>query len=225
MSTHTIGHEYEFEPQYGLPERLPADERIIWQVSPDVPTLAKKVFHIRELAAYFSVLLVARAAPEISSWAGLLQIALSLKWLFPLSVFGLASVWFIAWMTARTTVYTLTNKRVVMRLGIVLTVTFNLPFSRIAAAALRKHNADAGDITLTLQPADHIAWLHLWPSVRPFHLAHPQPMLRCVSHASRLAAQLSEAWSVHTGIAATGPVTDKPVNAPPTAHPLRPRTI
>ena len=33
----------------------------------------------------------------------------------------------LAWLTSRNTVYTITNKRVVMRIGIVLSVTFNLP--------------------------------------------------------------------------------------------------
>lgn len=203
MSSHTQGHEYEFEPQYGLPERLPADEKIVWQVSPDAAMLAKSVFHIRKLAVYFAILVVARATPEFTAGAGIMQIALALKWLLPLSILGLASVWLLAWMTARTTVYTLTNKRLVMRLGIVLTVTFNLPFSRITAAGLRTHGKDFGDITLTLKPADHIAWLHLWPSVRPWQLAHPQPMLRCVRGATALAAQLSAAWSARTEISAS----------------------
>jgi hypothetical protein len=157
-----------------------------------------------------------------------MQIALALKWLVPLSILGLASVWLLAWMTARTTVYTLTNKRVVMRLGIVLTVTFNLPFSRITTAALRAHGEDFGDITLALKPQDHIAWLHLWPSVRPWKLAHPQPMLRCLSNANALATQLSVAWSAQTGMAATGPVTEKAGKAQGAAtppHQLQPSTI
>ena len=43
----------------------------------------------------------------------------------------------MAWLSARNTVYTITDRRVVMRIGIVLTLTFNLPFKRIAAAGLQ----------------------------------------------------------------------------------------
>lgn len=196
------GHEHEFEPQFGLPERLPANEKILWQVSPDVGVLARNAFHIRKLAFYFSLLLVARAAPEVAAGANPLQVLLALKWLAPLSVLGLAIAWTLAWLTARTTVYTLTNKRVVMRLGIVLTVTFNLPLSRISAAALRRHGGDFGDITLALSGEDRIAWVHLWPSVRPWRLAQPEPMVRCVAQSEQLALQLSEAWSAATGVAA-----------------------
>ena len=41
MSMESHSHEHEFEPQYGLPERLPQGETILWQASPDVATLAR----------------------------------------------------------------------------------------------------------------------------------------------------------------------------------------
>ena len=40
MPIENLGHEYEFEPQFGLPERLPSDEFIVWQGSPDIGALA-----------------------------------------------------------------------------------------------------------------------------------------------------------------------------------------
>lgn len=199
MSIDNHGHEYEFEPQFGLPERLPSDERILWQGSPDVATLAKSAFHLRKLVAYFSVLLVARVYPEVEAGAGPLEILLALKLLGPLTLTGLLTVWFLAWLTASTTVYTLTNQRVVMRLGIVLTVTFNLPLSKIAAADLRMLSGGHGDITLALQGEDRIAWIHLWPSVRPWRITKPEPTLRAVSNAQSLAGELSAAWSAVNG--------------------------
>ncbi len=218
MKIDNHGHEHEFEPQYGLPERLPGGEKIVWQVSPDVAALAKDAFHFRTLIFYFAVLWVARVAPEISAGAGLMQLLISLKWLAPLTLLCLASVWALAWMTARTTVYTLTNKRLVMRLGIVLTVTFNLPLTRIASADLRKRAGSFGDIAVELAGNDHIAWVHLWPSVRPWRIARPQPMVRSVAQAAVLAAQLSEVWAAQTGIAAQPAVentkTDAPVVSP-----------
>jgi hypothetical protein len=120
---------------------------------------------------------------------------------------GLGIAWTLAWLTARTTVYTLTNKRMVMRLGIVLTVTFNLPLAKIASAGLRRHHGDFGDITLALSGSDQIAWVHLWPSVRPWRLARAEPMVRCVAHADVLAAQLSDVWSAATGLSAAAPAT------------------
>jgi hypothetical protein len=217
MPIENHGHEYEFEPQYGLPERLPQGERIVWQVSPDTAALAREAFHFRKLALYFAVLIVTRAAPEVSAGSGVTAVLLSLKWLVPLSLIAMASVWALAAMTARTTVYTLTNKRLVMRLGIVLTVTFNLPLKKIAAADLRRQSGGFGDISVALSGEDHIAWVHLWPSVRPWHLARPQPTVRCVANAPVLAGQLSEVWTAQTGLAAQAAAASA-ANTPPAGN-------
>ncbi|MDH4478388.1 MAG: photosynthetic complex putative assembly protein PuhB [Rhodoferax sp.] len=220
MSQEQRGHEHEFEPQFGLPERLPANERILWQGSPDVSALARSAFHLHKLGLYFALLLVARAASEVSAGASAMGVLLSLKWLAPLALTGLLIVWTLAWLTARTTVYTLTNKRVVMRLGIVLTVSFNLPLSRIAAADLRALRAGHGDITLALKGEDRIAWVHLWPSVRPWRIAHPEPTLRAIPGAAAVAAELSAAWSAASGQAAT-PAPSSRVQHDASAHGLQ----
>ena len=202
MSIESHGHEHEFEPQYGLPERLPAGERILWQGSPDFMTLARRVFQLRKLALYFALLMAYMVAPALWQGASPLVALASLKWLAPLAALGLGSVALLAWLTARTTVYTLTDKRVVMRVGIVLTVTFNLPLTSLAAAGLRRHQGGFGDITLALTGRDRIAWLQLWPSVRPWRFNRPEPMLRGVANAQAVAQQVTQAWTAATGSAA-----------------------
>jgi hypothetical protein len=126
----------------------------------------------------------------------------AVKWIVPLTVIAMASVWLLAWFTARTTVYTVTSKRVVMRLGIVLTVSFNLPFKQIASADVRVLKDGFGDITLALQGSDSIAWVHLWPSVRPWRISKPEPTLRAVPNVQVVSDKLRQAWTQSTGLAA-----------------------
>jgi hypothetical protein len=202
MTIQNQGHEHEFEPQYGLPERLPADEQILWQGSPDTKALAMSAFHMRKLFIYFVLLTVACAWPAIETGAGAWAMLLAVKWIVPLTVLAMASVWILALMTARTTVYTLTNKRVVMRLGIVLTVTFNLPLKRLSAAEVKEISGGFGDISLALTGGDRIAWVHLWPSVRAWRINKTEPTLRAVPDALAVAAQLRDAWSQATGLSA-----------------------
>lgn len=202
MPIENLGHEYEFEPQFGLPERLPSDEFIVWQGSPDISALAASAFHIKKLVIYFILLIVACAWPAFEAGAGAMDVLQAIKWIAPLSLLGLASVWLMAYMTSRTTVYTLTNKRVVMRLGIVLTVTFNLPLKQIASSDVRLLEAGFGDITLALQGSDRIAWVHLWPSVRPWRISKPEPTLRAISDVQEVAVKLRDAWTQATGMAA-----------------------
>jgi hypothetical protein len=202
MAIENLGHEYEFEPQFGLPERLPRDEFIVWQGSPDVAALAYSAFHFKKLALYFAALIVVCAWPALEAGAGLMAVLSAIQWITPLAVIALATVWMLAHFTARTTVYTITNKRVVMRLGIVLTVTFNLPMTQLASADVRVLQNGFGDITLALKGADRIGWVHLWPSVRPWRIAKPEPTLRAVADVQNVAQKLRDAWTQNTGQAA-----------------------
>lgn len=202
------GHEHEFEAQRGLPEALPAGEKLLWQGSPDWKMLARRAFHVRKLAIYFAAMVALRAAFVIGDGGSAVDALRSAVWPMALATLALSLVALLAWLSARAAVYTLTDKRVVMRIGIVLTLTFNLPYKRIAAAGLHLDAVGSGDLPLTLLPGDHIAWLHLWPHARPWKLARPEPMLRCVPNAQRVARLLSQAWSEATGLAATAPAIE-----------------
>ncbi len=185
-------HEHEAAP--GLPEALPPGERLLWQGAPDWRVLAVEALHVRKVALYFAVLLAWRVADAASSGAGVGSALLSTALVLPLALLGLALLAGFAWLVARTTVYTLTDKRVVMRVGVVLSVTFNLPFRTIEAAALRERRDGHGDITLSLSGPDRIAYLHLWPHARAWQLRRPQPQLRCVPEVAQAAELLQQAW-------------------------------
>ena len=198
-----IAREHEFEAQYGLPEALPTGERILWQGTPEWRVLARRVFHTRKVAVYFALMLVWRFVSVMSDTQDIGAAVASLAWLAPFFALGLGLLLLLGWWSARSTAYTLTNKRVVMRIGIVLTVTYNLPLKRIESADLHDAGSGCQDIALTLERGTNIAWLHLWPHVRPWRVAKTQPMLRALSDAPAVAALLATAWSEVNGVAAT----------------------
>jgi hypothetical protein len=185
-------HEHEFEAAPGLPEPLPRGERLLWQGSPDWRQLAIHAFHVRKLAVYFAAMLVVQA---IYLW-GDPQAALLRPLLLSASMacLALGLLTLTAWFSARTTLYSLTDRRVIMRVGIVLTLTFNLPLRQMAGASIKQFGSGAGDIALALKGEDRIAWLNLWPHARPWHLKRPEPSLRCLSDASAVAERLQTAW-------------------------------
>jgi Bacterial PH domain len=214
MTIESHGHEHELEPQYGLPERLPTGENILWQGSPDFRAVALKIFHLRKLGVYFAILLLLRAGFVLADNGSWTDALVAMAWPLPLALTALASLAALAWMTARTTVYTLTDKRVVMRIGIVLTLTFNIPLRSLRSAALGQSVEGTGDIVLQLLGPDHIAFLHLWPHARPWHLAKPEPMLRCVQDAPRVAALLSQAWTQVIAVGTVSSPVREAANAP-----------
>lgn len=211
-------HEHEFEAVRGLPEALPDGEVQLWQGSPDARLLARQALHLDLVGAYFAGLLAWRGVASWQDGASLGQTLGAMAGMLPLIALACGLLATIAWLMARTTVYTITNRRVVMRVGIVLSITFNLPFAQIASADWRKRG-HGGDIVLTLSGKDRIAYLHLWPHVRPWHLRRTQPMLRALADAPAVAAHLAQA--LQQAEAARQTLPQRAVAAPtPVARPV-----
>ncbi len=211
--------EHEFEAEHGLPEPLPRGERLLWQGAPVFASMVERVFHARTLAAYFALILLARAVTVAAQGGSAADAGIAALWLLPAALLALGNVVLLAWLTCRTTVYTITDRRVVMRVGIVLTVTFNMPSARIASAAIQRGKGPAGDIALALTGPDRIAYLHLWPHVRPWRLKKTEPMLRSVADAAAVGRILSDAWSQARGIAVQDGVAATPRRHEPSAVP------
>lgn len=219
-----LPHEHEFEAEHGLPEALPAAEKLLWQGHPDARVLARDAFHLHHLTFYFGLVLAWRGLLVWHDTGSLAAAAVSMAWPAPLAAFALGMLALLAWLTARTSVYTVTDKRVVMRVGIVLSVTFNLPYRMIDAAVLRRHRDGSGDIHLQLGGPDRIAFAHLWPHARPWQLRRPQPTLRSLPEAGAVAATLAEALARSAGQEPRTAPLAVPVASPATA-PQATRTV
>lgn len=213
LGTGPLAQEHEFEAARGLPEMLPAGEQVLWQGSPDWMQLARRAFHVRKLVVYFAAIVALRMVMMAADGAAAGAMAVSALWLVMLSATALGLLSFTAWLAAKSSIYTVTNRRVVMRVGIVLTLTFNIPFRRIAAAGLHLNDDGTGDLPLQLAGTDSIAYLHLWPHARPWRAARPEPMLRCVPQAAQVARVLAEAWSQETGVDVLAADVPAPVRA------------
>ena len=185
--------EHDYEPVHGLPEALPAGEEILWQGGPDWWALAKSLFHVKAIALYGGLLCAWRVAATLHDGQGLLAALDAALTVAVLMALAIGLFFLLAWLIARTTVYTITNRRVVMRIGVALSVTFNIPFSIIASADCRLRKDGSGDIPLSLQGANKIAYPHLWPHARPWRFARPEPMLRAIPDAEAVAGLLTTA--------------------------------
>jgi hypothetical protein len=162
-------------------------------------------------------MLALRGVATLSGGGTVSAALVDVLWLAPLAIIGVGIVLVLARLSARTAVFTLTDRRVVMRIGIVLTVTYNLPYRCIQNADLRLDARGTGDIALLLEPGTRIALLQLWPFARPWRVARPQPMLRGVTDAAAVARVLSGAWSQATGVALQQAAPRAPVASDPRA--------
>ena len=168
--------EYEDEPIPGLPGRLPPGEEILWQGTPDWRGVARGVFHTRLVAAWF--VFVASLA-FAAGGTGLKGAGITLG----VAVLGLAILGVLARAQAKSTIYTLTNKRVVLRFGVALPKCVNVPLSLVGKADVKPAGAGLVDVSLTPTVRFPLAYLQMWPHVRPWKFGSPQPMLRAVPEA------------------------------------------
>lgn len=202
------GGDFDVEPVLGLPEQPPEGERILWQGAPAWRALAWRAFGVRLVLAYFAAIGLWSVGDHLSVGAGAAEIGLGLAALLPIAAGAVAVLALMARVTARTAVYTITSRRIAMRIGVALTVTINLPFRWIGSAGLRLHADGTADIPLALTGPTRLAYLMLWPHVRPWRMRQAEPMLRAVPDGARVARILAEALAAdvarRAGEAASG---------------------
>ncbi len=187
------GHDdFAFDPLPGLPERPPQGELILWQGRPDAWALARDAYKIRWFAAYFALIVLWRAGGAWADGGLSLALAMGLPYV-ALGLLGLSIIFGLAWVQARSTTYTLTTARVVLRIGAALPVTFNLPFAQLGAASLDLRRDGTGTIALDTTGETRISVLVAWPHLRPGHFSKTQPALRSIPDAARIARMLTDA--------------------------------
>jgi hypothetical protein len=192
-------NEHEFEPVRGLPERLPQGEHILWQGAPAWKPLALRALHVRTVLAYFALLFVWSVAMSLWDGASLGSALMLALRLVPVAFAAAFILGLYAWFAARSSIYTITNRRVVLRFGVALPMTLNVPFAMIGNAALKSYRDGTGDIPLTLTGSERISYIALWPHARPWRMTKPEPMLRAVPDAAQVAKVLAQALAEAEG--------------------------
>lgn len=187
----SIGQEHEGEPVRGLPGHLPEGEHILWQGAPDWKVLAQTSMRANWVAIYFGALAMFNAGNAMVQGESIGSALTSVAWTLAAGSIAVGLLVGYAVLVARTTVYTMTNKRFVLRHGVALSKCFNIPYRSVATAGLKLDAKGFGDIPLGLADGARIAYPHLWPHVRPLTINNPQPMMRALPAAASVAERLS----------------------------------
>lgn len=176
----------------GVAEALPPGERLLWEGAPSSRALARHLFFVRPLAAYFAVIVgwwvIANLA--LVGTAGFwLPVAMQL-----LLVGGvLGGLVAVARAIAGSTTYAITDRRIVMKLGLVFPLTVNIPLKFVVGAKAKQFADGSGQIALQLDGKEKLAWIVLFPHVRPWRFTQPEPLLRGLSDPAQVGAILRAA--------------------------------
>lgn len=161
----------------GVSEALPPGERILWEGAPNARALARHLFFMRPLSAYLGAMVlwwVAVNRTQVGTeqfWA-----TLGIQLMLVGGVLG--GAWLLARAIAQGTTYAITDRRIVMRFGVIFPLTINVPLHYIVGASAREFADRTGQIAVQLTKKESIAWIVLFPHVRPWQFANPEPLLR-----------------------------------------------
>lgn len=185
--------DFKFEPVHGLPEALPDGEVILWQGAPDPMQLARDAWKLNWILGYFAFLAFWRVMASSADF----PVGQALLHAVPFVVAGAIAALIVIGLArtqAKATVYTLTNRRVAMRIGAALTMTLNLPYVCITNANVAMRKSGCGNLTFDLSgDGTRISYLMSWPHVRPWKFAPAQPCLRAIPDVANVAKIFAEA--------------------------------
>lgn len=208
------------EPVRGLPEPLPEGETILWQAQPGTLSFAVHVFHIRFVAAYLVIMVAWRMAARASAGAPASELQAIATSGAVLGGVGLLLVMGLAWVIARSAIFTLTEKRIVMRYGVAIRKYVNLPLAQISSADLRLTSGGHGDIALATTGRS-IGYIYLWPFARPLRFAPSFPSLRAIPDAANAAQLIATTYAAfraeNTGERPQAVATHAPASNQPAA--------
>jgi hypothetical protein len=201
--------DFAFEPRRGLPGVLPPGERLLWQGAPNWRGLAVRSFHVRKIAAYFAFLALWRVATGVASEQSVESLAIGAGFIAVLGVAAIATLAGLAYLNARSAVYSITTRRVLVRQGVAVPITLNLPLQYIEAAGLRLFRDGTGDIAMTIGHVQRIAFLINWPHLKPGRFTRPEPSLRALDDAREAARILTGALAAEQ-VTGESPSRDAP---------------
>lgn len=176
----------------GVNEALPAGERVLWEGSPDARALARHLFYVRPISVYLSVMVLWWVAVNVSqSGTTGFWVTLATQLILSGGVVGAALL--LSRSIARGTTYAITDRRIVLNFGIVFPLTINLPLRYVQGASARQFPDKTGQIAVQLSAKEKLAWIVLFPHVRPWNFNNPEPLLRGLKDPVKVGEILREA--------------------------------
>jgi hypothetical protein len=118
-----------------------------------------------------------------------------------------------AWAVGRTTVYTVTNRRVLMKFGVGFSITMNVPFAKIDGAALKLAADGIGDIALDIARSERLSYIVIWPHVRSLFSGRTKPTLLALPDAERAAQIIGRALAASADMAVQPAAVARPQTA------------
>ena len=160
-------YKTKFEAPKNILDAIPDGESILWKGKPSLWGFSWNLFGLKWIAAYlFILLMVSILRVFVSDF----YTAFFVDFLpfFSSGVFASIILFGLAAVQTFSTVYVITEKRVIIKTGAALSFLISMPFKKIKGINLQKRRGSIGTISFELFSEKRVPYTSCWPSVRPW---------------------------------------------------------
>jgi len=182
-------YKSKFEAPKNILDAIPNGESILWKGRPSLWGFSWNLFGLKWITLYLSMLSIVSVARFFASD---FYTAFYVDFL-PFFLSGIfASIILIGLAATQTysTVYIITENRVIIKTGAALSFLISMPFKKIKEVNLQKRGASIGTISFELFSKKRVPYISCWPSVRPWKFKKTQPAFSCVRSVEEVATIL-----------------------------------
>ena len=182
-------YKTKFEAPKNILDAIPNGESILWKGRPSLWGFSWNLFGLKWITLYLSMLSIVSVARFFASD---FYTAFYVDFL-PFFLSGIfASIILIGLAATQTysTVYIITENRVIIKTGAALSFLISMPFKMIKEVNLQKRGASIGTISFELLSEKRVPYISCWPSVRPWKFKRTQPAFSCIGSVDEVATIL-----------------------------------
>ena len=182
-------YKTKFEAPKNILDAIPNGESILWKGRPSLWGFSWNLFGLKWITLYLSILSIVSVARFFASD---FYTAFYVDFL-PFFLSGIfASIILIGLAATQTysTVYIITENRVIIKTGAALSFLISMPFKKIKEVNLQKRGASIGTISFELLSERRVPYISCWPSVRPWKFKRTQPAFSCIGSVDEVATIL-----------------------------------
>ena len=182
-------YKTKFEAPKNILDAIPNGESILWKGRPSLWGFSWNLFGLKWITLYLSMLSIVSVARFFASdfytafYVDFLPFFLS-------GIFASIILIGLAAIQAYSTVYIITENRVIIKTGAALSFLISMPFKKIKEVNLQKRGASIGTISFDLFSKKRVPYISCWPSVRPWKFKKTQPAFSCVRSVDEVATIL-----------------------------------
>ena len=199
-------YKTKFEVHKNILDAIPEGESILWKGKPSFWGFSWYFFGLKLLAFYLIILSVVFAARLTVTDFFTAFVVDFLPFLLS-GILTSCILMALAKIQSQSSVYIITENRVIIKSGAALSFLISMPFKKIKAVNLQKRKGSLGTISFELNSGKRVPYISCWPSVRPWRFKNTEPAFSCIENVDEVATILRK--SVMAGrVSLQAPVTN-----------------